>query len=1039
MEQGPVDTKRPLLGQRALIIFAVLANVLVAAVASFLLMSQRDIIEREAQRTSGNLASALASDLDNSFDFVAYKLRRIASKLQTEPIATYAARAEALGADAASDFRESNILGITDLNGSIIAAQGENISTGLDISDRGYFRQLRDAPPQSGFIVSEPIAAKGKTPVLALILAQRINRPDGTFAGIVFTSIRLSSIEEKMQDLDRVNDDVVFLRSSALTTILRHPPHPNAQPGSRILFPELETAFAANPHFGSFRAVAVQVDGLERLFSYHRSERYGFSVMVGRHVDEVFSNWKREVWIVAACLGALAVLTLWLAAAFARAWQRSNETVVGLTQAEIQLRTILSTTQDGFWRVTAKGRLLEVNTKYCEMSGYSRDELLAMMISDIDAVETAEDAKRHAEQIVRNGSDRFETKHRRRDGSTFDVEVSATYWPDEGGQFLVFIHDISQRILIEHQVRSSREQLRQFLDHLPGSAYLKDADSRVMLASMGFKRLFGTDPRDMVGRRSDEIFPGELGRKIIEDDRRILASGKTEVIEEKLGGRIYESTKFVIHEQGKAYLGGITLDETARARNRKRVEALLALVTEQGMMEERAFLTFGLEKAEALTDSRIGFLHFVNEDQESIELVTWTEGALKGCQAGYDSHYPISQAGIWADCFRERKPVVFNDYAGYVAKRGLPTGHARLDRLISVPVIEEGMVRMMMGVGNKDGDYDAFDIESVQLIGNDLWRIVRRGRLENEMKTQLERITALNAKLTQAQGQLLQSEKMASIGQLAAGVAHELNNPIGFIQSNIGTLQEYVADLIELLDFADEAIERLGDAATCDALRQLKEAKDLGFLRQDISQLLAESKDGTDRVRRIVQNLKDFSHVSEEEWSWADLQKGIESTLNLVWNEIKYKAEVDRQFGDLPEVYCMPSQLNQVFMNLLVNAAQAIESKGKITIRSGFEEGTLQEEARVWIEIEDTGKGIPPENLTRIFDPFFTTKPVGKGTGLGLSLAWSIVRKHKGTIKVSSELGKGTTFLIVLPVERVDDEAPDDATDAATNETTQPS
>jgi PAS domain S-box-containing protein len=976
----------------------------------------------------------LANDLDASFDIIAYNLRRIALKLQAEPMATYVARADALVADAAPDFQESNILGISDKHGSIIAAQGENIRAGLDISDRAYFRQLREASPQSGFIISEPIAAKGKIPVLALILAQRVNRPDGAFAGIVFTSMRLSSIEEKMQDLDRVKDDVVFLRSSALNTILRHPPHPNAQPGSRILFPELETAFAANPHFGSFRAVAAQVDGLERLFSYHCSERYGFSVMVGRHVEEVFSSWKREVWIVAFCLGALAVLTLWLAAAFARAWQRSNETVVGLTQAEVQLRTILSTTQDGFWRVTAEGRLLEVNAKYCEMSGYSRDELLAMVISDIDSVETSEEAKRHAEQIVRNGSDRFETKHRRKDGSTFDVEVSATCWPDEGGQFLAFIHDISQRMLIERQVRSSREQLRQFLDHLPGSAYLKDADSRVMLASMGFKRLFGTDPRDMVGRRSDEIFPGELGRKILEDDRRILASGNTEVIEEKLGGRIYESTKFVIHEQGKAYLGGITLDETVRARNRKRVEALLALVTEQGMTDEREFLTLGLEKAEALTDSRIGFLHFVNEDQESIELVTWTEGALKGCQAGYDSHYPISQAGIWADCFRERKPVVFNDYAGYVAKRGLPIGHARLDRLISVPVIEEGMVRMMMGVGNKDGDYDAFDIESVQLIGNDLWRIVRRARVENEMKAQLERFTALNAKLTQAQGQLLQSEKMASIGQLAAGVAHELNNPIGFIQSNIGTLQEYVGDLIELLDFADDAIERLGDAATCDALRQLKETKDLGFLREDIIQLLAESKDGTDRVRRIVQNLKDFSHVSEEEWSWADLQKGIESTLNLVWNEIKYKAEVDKQFGDLPEVYCMPSQLNQVFMNLLVNAAQAIESKGKITIRSGFEEGTRHQEARVWIEIEDTGKGIPPENLTRIFDPFFTTKPVGKGTGLGLSLAWSIVEKHKGMIKVSSEVGKGTTFLIVLPVERTDD-----TPDAATNETAQPS
>lgn len=1034
MEQGPVGTKQPLLNQRALIIFVVLANVFVASIAAFLLMTQRDIIEREAQRTSGNLASALANDLDNSFDIVAYKLRRVASKLQAEPMATYAVRAEAIGADAAPDFQESNILGISDKNGRIIAAQGENIRTGRDISDRAYFLQLRDASPPSGFIISEPIAVKGKTPVLALILAQRVSRPDGTFAGIVFTSMRVSSIEEKMKDLDRMEDDVVFLRSSALNTILRHPAHPNAPPGSRILFPELEKAFAANPHIGSFRAVAVQVDGLERLFSYHASERYGFSVMVGRHAEEVFSSWKQQAWTVAAFLGALAVLTLWLAVAFARTWQKSNDTVVGLTQAEIQLRAILSTTQDGFWRLTAEGRLLEANGKYCEMSGYGRDELLAMTISDIDAVETADEAKWHAEKIVKNGSDRFETKHRRKDGSTFDVEVSVTYLPKEGGRFLVFIHDISQRMRIEHQVRSSREQLRQFLDHLPGSAYLKDADSRIMLASMGFKRLFGTDPLDMIGRRSDEIFPGELGKRIVEDDRRILASGNTEVIEEKLGGRIYESTKFVIHEQGKVYLGGITLDETAKARNRKRVEALLALVTEQGMTDERTFLTFGLEKAEALTDSRIGFLHFVNEDQESIELVTWTEGALKGCQAGYDSHYPISQAGIWADCFRELKPVVFNDYAGYLAKRGLPDGHARLDRLISVPVIEEGMVRMMMGVGNKEGDYDAFDIESVQLIGNDLWRIVRRSRLENEMKAQLQRITALNEKLTQAQGQLLQSEKMASIGQLAAGVAHELNNPIGFIQSNIVTLQDYVGDLIELLDFAGDAIERLGDAATCDAFSRLKETKDLGFLREDIGQLLAESKDGTDRVRRIVQNLKDFSHVSEEEWSWADLQKGIESTLNLVWNEIKYKAEVDKQFGDLPAVYCMPSQLNQVFMNLLVNAAQSIESKGKITIRSGFDEGALNEETRVWVEIEDTGKGIPPENLTRIFDPFFTTKPVGKGTGLGLSLAWSIVKKHKGTITVSSEVGKGTTFLIVLPVQPADD-----ALDAAINETAQPS
>ncbi|MEO6352106.1 MAG: ATP-binding protein [Burkholderiaceae bacterium] len=234
-------------------------------------------------------------------------------------------------------------------------------------------------------------------------------------------------------------------------------------------------------------------------------------------------------------------------------------------------------------------------------------------------------------------------------------------------------------------------------------------------------------------------------------------------------------------------------------------------------------------------------------------------------------------------------------------------------------------------------------------------------------------------KLEQAQNQLLQSEKMASIGQLAAGVAHEINNPVGFVNSNLGALQRYTQDMLKLLDAYEHLEASLADDMLHD-IKRLKQEIDATFLREDIGNLLSESLDGLQRVKRIVQDLKDFSHVDESERQWADLENGLDSTLRVVWNELKYKAEVVKEYGAIPQIECFPSQLNQVFMNLLVNASHAIAEHGRITIRTG------QDEDNVWVEVEDSGKGIQPEHLGRIFEPFFTTKPVGKGTGLGLSL-----------------------------------------------------
>ena len=270
----------------------------------------------------------------------------------------------------------------------------------------------------------------------------------------------------------------------------------------------------------------------------------------------------------------------------------------------------------------------------------------------------------------------------------------------------------------------------------------------------------------------------------------------------------------------------------------------------------------------------------------------------------------------------------------------------------------------------------------------------------------------LNSKLETTRHQLLQSDKMASIGQLAAGVAHEINNPIGYINSNFSTLQRYVGSLCDMLSAYEEAESAIASAEVVSRLKTMRAEMDLGYLRSDIPELMAESTEGLERVRRIVQDLKDFSHAdAQKEWQLFNLHHGIDSTLNIVANEIKYNAEVVKEYGDIPEIECLSSQINQVVMNLVVNAAHAIRpGHGKITLRTGIDG------EHVWFSVTDTGIGIDPDNLKRIFDPFFTTKPIGKGTGLGLSVTYGIVQKHSGRIEVDSEVGRGSTFRVVLPI-----------------------
>lgn len=273
--------------------------------------------------------------------------------------------------------------------------------------------------------------------------------------------------------------------------------------------------------------------------------------------------------------------------------------------------------------------------------------------------------------------------------------------------------------------------------------------------------------------------------------------------------------------------------------------------------------------------------------------------------------------------------------------------------------------------------------------------------------------------LQEKQVQLVQSEKMATIGQMAAGVAHEINNPVGFIMSNLGTLQGYAETLHMLLD-----VGRALDPASsglAPVLRTRLEGVDhdeLAFIAEDLDALLAESLEGCERVRDIVQNLKGFARAENGSIQPTDLNACIESTLKIVWNELKYRCEVVKEYGDLPPVMCRAGEINQVIMNLLVNAAQAIKETGTITVTTRAEADTAI------VEITDTGCGIPPDILPRVFDPFFTTKPAGKGTGLGLNICQQIIEQHLGTITALSTVGEGTTFTVRLPIgtQAIDEE-----------------
>jgi len=286
-------------------------------------------------------------------------------------------------------------------------------------------------------------------------------------------------------------------------------------------------------------------------------------------------------------------------------------------------------------------------------------------------------------------------------------------------------------------------------------------------------------------------------------------------------------------------------------------------------------------------------------------------------------------------------------------------------------------------------------------------------RRTEQLLKQNQQLEQINQELQSTQEQLLQSEKMASVGQLAAGVAHEINNPIGFVGSNLGTLNEYITPYKRLSELVLEYMaskDKTQRKQLASQLFSFAREQDLHYINQDIGELLQESIKGLERVTDIVKSLKQFAHVDTDDKQMFDLNECVTTTLNMVNNELKYHCQIETELAALPETAINVGKVIQVLTNLLINAGQAIEDSGFIYISTQVVDDNIQ------LKIKDTGKGIKPQDIKDIFNPFFTTKPVGQGTGLGLSICFDIIQEHGGNIRVASELGKGTCFTIELPV-----------------------
>ena len=669
------------------------------------------------------------------------------------------------------------------------------------------------------------------------------------------------------------------------------------------------------------------------------------------------------------------------------------------------------------------GRVLHANAAMLRLTGHSAASMAACLHGDIAAESSRAALHSYGEASLLSASEQpaMELNLWHAQGADRPVEINARRLVLDGlPTVIVTCQDMSDIQLVQNSMLNLSQVLHQIIDGGPLATFVVDGELQVTHWNRACQLMTGKQAWEMLGR-------SDTWRAFFREERPLLVNmvvghlplpGFEALFEGGLqaSGHVpgaYQAEGFVptlgdtgrwlsfnaapLRDATGAIVGAVQTmqDVTERReaeqqlrRHRKELEQLVA--------ERSAELSSTVEQLAAfMENSPVGVVHVVAG-------VVTHHNRVTAEMFGAEGESLVGRRG--ADFFidREAYAALMRDAVPCLAK-GQSLQREMWMRLGDGPDLWVQMI--------------AYAADVADPAAGTWWLVQNRTafrRAQDELQSNFRRIQETNQKLEDAQHQLLQQDKMASIGVLAAGVAHEINNPIGFVGSNLHTLKGYVQDLLRLIDTYQEAEAPGMDDAARGAVAAMRAQVDIDYLREDLPNLLSESEDGLVRVKRIVQDLKDFSRVDQDNWQDADLNTGLESTLNVVMHEVKYKAIIERRLQPLPRVRCLAAQLNQVFMNLIVNASQAISTTGVITLSSAHVSGDHGE--WVWIEVADTGSGMNETVIKRIFEPFYTTKAVGSGTGLGLSLSFSIVQRHGGVIRVRSEPGQGSAFRVWVPV-----------------------
>ena len=567
--------------------------------------------------------------------------------------------------------------------------------------------------------------------------------------------------------------------------------------------------------------------------------------------------------------------------------------------------------------------------------------------------------------------------------------------------------DRLQREIRERQkVEKRLDMLSVGIEQSPISYLITDPEGTIEYANSMFTELTGYSAKEVFGKNPRMFQSGKHGADFYKDMWDTIKGGETwsgEMCNIRKDGRLFweKTSIYPVKNDDGEIIHFIAYKEDITEKRKERQEL-------KGYRE-------GLEK---LIGERTADLQRSNiELEEEIISHKKTAGRLADAQN-------MAHLGNW-EWSTDRDTI--DGSKEFYRIIGLPYGEEKVTLLTFLSLIDKKERSQFEDALNKAvSELSTFDTELTLILPGSKRRIIsasgiaKPSGLEKAITVTgtVQDITERKKEEKEREGmqtQLLQADKMASIGQLAAGVAHEVNTPIGYVGSNVKALAKYMVEIIELLEVYRDFGVGLHEGTLTDIdevyanTKRLEEMIDLNYILDDTESLVKESMDGIERIASIVAGLKNFSHSGTGAFEMYNINDCIKSAVKIAWHELKYKVTVVEDYGDLPLVRCRPQQLNQVFLNMIINASHAIEDTGNLTLK------TYVEEESVVIEISDTGKGMDEETLLKVFDPFFTTKGVGRGSGLGLSIAYGIINDHGGTINVESTLGEGTAFRVTLP------------------------